>query len=420
MPDFHQNIVPTFTHLETEDLARMEETIQQSLRRTPVGVIVPALYRDLSSPAMLHIINELSSMAFVKRVYVSLDRASREEFHRAREIVKPLREAGVLLWTDAPEVQKVVQKINEVLPIGPRGKGQAIWTALGYALGKGEVSVVAFHDADILTYDRSFLLRLLYPVVHLRYQFAKGFYARYSDRLNGRVTRLFYFPFVKALRDILPKNDFLDYMADFRYPLSGEFATFASIASELFFPSDWGIEVGILAELYRITRPHRICQVEITSRYDHKHQELGDSATSGLSKMASDIARTFFSRLSAGGCVLNQDFLRTVKHTYLANARSYVHTYEAFADVNNIPRFDQHQELATIELFAAGLDKAFAEYSDLLFGSPLISDWRRIEVALEGTSSELVNAFDTAAIGTAACIRSAEHSEPIQRPTGAG
>ena len=156
-----------------------------------------------------------------------------------------------------------------------------MWTALGYALGKSEVSVLAFHDADIVTYDRGFLLRLLYPVVHLRYQFAKGFYVRYSDRLHGRVARLFYFPFVKALRDIIGKIDFLEYMADFRYPLSGEFATFATIAYDLLFPSDWGIEVGILAEMYRITRPHRICQVEITSRYDHKHQEAGEEPKHG-------------------------------------------------------------------------------------------------------------------------------------------
>jgi glucosyl-3-phosphoglycerate synthase len=121
-------------------------------------------------------------------------------------------------------------------------------------------------------------------VVHLRYQFSKGFYVRYSDRLHGRVTRLFYFPFVKALRDILGKLDFLEYMSDFRYPLSGEFATFTSIANDLLFPSDWGIEVGILAEMYRITRPHRICQVEITARYDHKHQDLGDDASAGLQK----------------------------------------------------------------------------------------------------------------------------------------
>ena len=44
--------------------------------------------------------------------------------------------------------------------------------------------------------------------------------------------------------------------------------------------------------------------------------------------MVSDIARTFFVQLAAGGTILTQDFLRTLKHTYLANARSYVRTYE--------------------------------------------------------------------------------------------
>jgi len=299
MSDFQQNVVPTFTRLVDEDLAKMEKSIVRTARRAPVGVIIPALFSDLSSPAMQNIIKELSTMNFVKRVYISLDKSDEKQFAEAREIIKPLKDSGVLLWNDSPAVQGVLEKIGQAVPLGARGKGRAVWTALGYALGKGEVAVLAFHDADIVTYDRGFLLRLLYPVVHLRYQFAKGFYARYSDRLHGRVARLFYFPFVRALRDILGNLDFLQYMADFRYPLSGEFATFTSIANDLLFPSDWGIEVGILAEMYRITRPHRICQVEITSRYDHKHQDVGEDGQAGLQKMVSDIARTFFTRLSA-------------------------------------------------------------------------------------------------------------------------
>lgn len=394
MADFQQNVVPTFTLLKDEDLARMEKSIVRTARRAPIGVIVPALFSDLASPAMQHIITELTEMHFVKRVYISLDRSSEEQFQQAREIVKPLGERGILLWNDSPGVQAVLEKIGQAVPLGARGKGRAVWTALGYALGKAEVSVLAFHDADILTYDRGFLLRLLYPVVHLRYQFAKGFYARYSDRLHGRVARLFYFPFVKALRDILGKLDFLEYMGDFRYPLSGEFATFASLATDLLFPSDWGIEVGVLAEMYRITRPHRICQVEITARYDHKHQDVGEDANAGLQKMVSDIARTFFTRLSAGGSILTHDFLRTLKHTYLANARSYVRIYESHAEMNSLLKFDRHQELGLIEAFAGALDRAFAEYQDHLFGSPLIPEWRRIEVALEGVLPELVNAFE--------------------------
>jgi glucosyl-3-phosphoglycerate synthase len=394
MADFQQNVVPTFTKLVDEDLTRMEKTIARAARRAPIGIIIPALFTDLSSAAMQNIIKELSGMGFVKRVYVSLDRSTEEQFKQAQEIVKPLGEKGVLLWNDAPSVQAVLDKINQVLPLGSRGKGRAVWTALGHAIGKGEVSVLAFHDADIVTYDRGFLLRLLYPVVHQRYQFAKGFYVRYSDRMNGRVARLFYFPLIKAFRDVLGKSDFLDYMADFRYPLSGEFATFTSIATDLVFPSDWGIEVGVLAEMFRITRPHRICQVEITDRYDHKHQEVGEDPTAGLQRMASDIARTFFTRLSSGGSILTSDFLRTLKHTYLANARSFVRIYEMHSEMNNLPKFDRHRELGLIEAFAGALDQAFKEFQDHLFGSPMIPEWRRIEVALEGVLPELVNAFE--------------------------
>jgi glucosyl-3-phosphoglycerate synthase len=395
MPDFQQNVVPTFTRLVDEDLGQMENDILRAARRMPIGLIIPALFSDLSSAAMQHIIQELAGMNFVKRIYISLAQSLEAEFERAREIIQPIENRGVLLWNDAPAVQSVLEKINQAVPLGDRGKGSAVWTALGYALGKSEVSVLAFHDADIVTYDRGFLLRLLYPVVNLRYQFAKGFYVRYSDRLHGRVARLFYFPFVKALRDIIGKSDFLEYMADFRYPLSGEFATFASIAYDLVFPSDWGIEVGILAEIYRITRPHRICQVEITSRYDHKHQEAGEDPNLGLLKMVSDIARTFFTHLAAGGTILTQDFLRTLKHTYLANARSFVRIYESYAEMNSLQKFDRHQELGLIEVFAGALDKAFGEYQNHPFGSPTIPDWRRIEVALDGILPELVNAFES-------------------------
>jgi glucosyl-3-phosphoglycerate synthase len=394
MADFYQNIVPTFTRFENEDLAEMEKSLTKAAARLPVGIIIPALFKDLSSPAMQNIIRELSNMRFISRVYVSLDQGTPQEYQEAQGITRPLKDRVRILWNDSPAVQSVIARINEVLPVGPRGKGQAVWTALGYALGKSEVSVVAFHDADVLTYDRGFLLRLIFPVVRLRYQFSKGFYARYSDRLHGRVVRLFYFPFVKALRKILQKMDFLEYMSDFRYPLSGEFATFASIANELRFPSDWGIEVGILSEMYRIVRPHRICQVEITPRYDHKHQDVGQDSASGLARMVGDIARTFFTQLSSSGCILNTDVLRALKHTYMANARGYVKTYEDYSKMNSLRQFDMHQELGSIEMFASVLERAFEEFQNHPFGSPLIPEWRRIEVALDGVLPELAAAFD--------------------------
>jgi glucosyl-3-phosphoglycerate synthase len=394
MPDFHLNYIPTFTLLHTDALASMEKQLLESSKQMPIGVVIPALFSDLSSPAMINIIKELAQMDFIKRVYISLDRADEDDFFKAREIVAPLEDKSRLLWNDNPQVQHVIKKIDDLLPIGPRGKGRAVWTALGYILAKQEVSVLAFHDADILTYDRAFMVRLLYPVVQQRYQFAKGFYARYGDRLYGRVVRLFYFPLVRSMREILGNLDFLDYMADFRYPLAGEFAMFTSLAREMQFPSDWGIEVGILSEVYRLVRVPRVCQVELTERYDHKHQQLGSDTQPGLQKMVADIARTFFAQLSSQGVILSQEFFRTLKLTYLVHARRAVVVYEAFAEMHDLNEYDLHRELTAVEFFAEALDQALEDFQQYSFGAPFIQAWRRIEVAIHEIMDELTEALD--------------------------
>jgi glucosyl-3-phosphoglycerate synthase len=53
-----------------------------------------------------------------------------------------------------------------------------------------------------------------------------------------------------------------------------------------------------------------------------------------------------------------------------------------------------HQELGSIEVFASVLERAFEEFQNHPFGSPLIPEWRRIEVALDGILPELAAAFD--------------------------
>ena len=56
----------------------------------------------------------------------------------------------------------------------------------GYLLAQGNVEYIALHDADVLDYDRAFLARLLYPIADpiLNFDFCKGYYARYTDRLK--------------------------------------------------------------------------------------------------------------------------------------------------------------------------------------------------------------------------------------------
>ena len=46
-------------------------------------------------------------------------------------------------------------------------------------------------------------------------------------------------------------------------------------------PSDWGLEVGLLSEVYRHVASSRIAQVDL-GLFDHKHKELGQQPSEGL------------------------------------------------------------------------------------------------------------------------------------------
>lgn len=393
MGDFWQNYVPTLPLIRPDVWPQLEERLTAAARRKPVGVLIPCLYSDFQSPAMAHILKVLAGIPYVKKVYISLDRADAAEFETAaRTVADVLGSRGVVVWNDSPRLQAHIQAIEAVLPLGPRGKGRAVWTALGYALGEGQVAVLAFHDADVLTYDRAFLGRLLYPVVVLGFQFAKGFYVRYRDQLYGRVARLFYFPFVRALKQILGPLDFLEYMGDFRYPLAGEMATFTSILRDTPIPADWGIEVGLLAEAYRLLNVRNICQVEITDRYDHKHQTTGPPDFSGgLTRMVVDIARAFFVEVASRGVVLPADFFQTLRLTFIARAREYSTIYGAMSEWCDLTH-NLHEERSMIELFGQCIDRAVQEFQGQPTGLPRLPTWHRLESALTGILDALVEA----------------------------
>lgn len=395
MADFYINKLPTFSLLYDESTDSMEQKLLKESRKIPIGVLIPALYSDLSGAAMRNIIQQLTRMEFVKQVYICLDQATEEEYRSAIIITKPLGKKGVLIWNDSPRVRKVLEEVEKELFVGLRGKGNSVWTGLGYVIAKGDVSALAFHDADIITYNKEFLIRLLFPIVNLKYQFSKGYYIRYNDRFYGRVSRLFYFPFIRALKDIFGCTEFIDYMGDFRYPLSGEFATFVSQARMMQFPFDWGIEIGILGEIFRNIRVNRICQVEITPRYDHKHQKVGSSPEKGLYKMASDIARTFFTFLASNGRIMGMDTFNSIRLAYLKNAREMVGFYESYAEMySHRLSFDFHDELKTVELFAQGIDHATDLFYNNPKGSPMIPDWKRVESAVDGVLKKLADAVE--------------------------
>ncbi len=265
----------------------------------------------------------MSQLPYLDAVVISLDRADEAGYRKSLEYFRRMKRRTVVLWNDGPGVTALLSRLAENdLRLGERGKGRACWMAFGYLLAAGHEHV-ALQDADVLDYDRAALSRLLYPLVNpiLNFDFCKGYYARFTDRLNGRVVRLFVWPLLSALSALLGSHPYLEFLSAFRYPLAGEFALSADLLRQVRVPADWGLEIGVLSEVFRHLSPRRVCQVDLTDRYDHKHQALSpDDASTGLNRMAGDIAKHLLRTLAAADVVLSEGALKSLLASYQRRA----------------------------------------------------------------------------------------------------
>ena len=239
--------------------------------------------------------------------------------------------------------------------------------------------------------------RLLYPIMHptFGYSFSKGFYYRAAEgRLNGRVVRLLVTPLTRALQATIGDDDYLRYLDSFRYPLAGEFAMEADLARSIRIPSDWGLEIGVLSEVFRIYRPRRICQVDVADRYDHKHQDLSvEDAQGGLHKMSRDIAKAIFRKLAIDGAVFTPEVFRTVKAAYYRYALDLVDHYQNDALMNGFT-FDRHSEEQAVEMFAQAIMEAGARFLSNPMETPFIPNWSRVESAVPDALQQLYDAVE--------------------------
>ena len=333
MSDFHQNgNVATLHNLRTQSLAELSYELEIFSQSRKITLILPCLFSELEGEAMPHILEELKKVPYLHRIIIGLDRADAEQYRHACEFFSALPQNHIVLWNDSPRMLELEQRLADIgLAPNEPGKGKNVWSCLGYLISCADSSVMAIHDCDILTYTNEMLARLVYPVANptFPYQVAKGFYPRIGEgKLNGRVTRLLVSPLLMALKRVIGDRDYLDYLRSFRYPLSGEFAMRTGILPDLRIPSDWGLEIGILSEAWRNLAPQAVCQVEIADAYDHKHQTLSEEdASTGLSRMSTDICKSIFRKLAADGTVFTFHVFRTLKATYYRGALDHLDAY---------------------------------------------------------------------------------------------
>jgi glucosyl-3-phosphoglycerate synthase len=346
---------------------------------------------------MRKITSELARLKYLKRIVVALGRANEVQYRHACTFFARFQTPVTVLWMSSPAVQELLASLEQQgLSAGVDGKGRSCWLSYGYLLARGDCEVIALHDCDSLNYNRELLARLCYPIVNpnLGFEFCKGFYARVSERMHGRVTRLFLTPLIRAMESLIPGAPFLRFLDSFQYALAGEFAMRTNLARVNRIPGDWGLEVGVLAEVFRNCSAARVCQVDLTDNYEHKHQDLSqDDPSRGLRRMAAEVAKSVFRTLAGEGQVFTGDAFRSLQVRYVRIAEDTIHRYYADAMLNGL-EFDRHTEELAVSTFAKSLRLASQEFLDDPLGLPLIPNWNRVAEAIPGFLERLQETVD--------------------------
>ncbi|APZ44195.1 glycosyl transferase [Acidihalobacter ferrooxydans] len=396
MSDFHQNgPIATLHDLGTRSLASLEAELTHIARRRPLALIIPSLYSELEGPALGPMLDTIAEIPYLSTIIIGLDQADREQYLHAQKFFARLPQTVHILWHDGPRLRDVDAQLAAAgLSPGQPGKGRNVWYCLGFAATCGMAEVVAVHDADILTYDRALPAKLFYPVASdAGFGFCKGYYARSNGtHLGGRVSRLFLTPLLRALKLALGPLSFLEFLDAFRYPLSGEFAVAAGDISKLRIPANWGLEIGLLSEVYRSLNPKQVCQVDIAARYDHKHQTLSpDDATRGLSRMSREIALSIYRKLATEGVTLTPELFRALKASYLRGALDLIQHYHSDARLNGL-EYSFHDEEVAVDAFSRAVIEAGEDYLATPFEPAYISNWSRVISALPDIPEALCDA----------------------------
>jgi len=403
MADFHQGgVITTLHRLGQPDVPRLERELLRHTRTRPIALVLPCLISELRGPGLKGIVDTLRGVHYLRQIVVSIsgteERGGYEEMRTMFEGVRTLDgEPPILLWNSGPRVQALYDTLrSEGLDPGANGKGQSTWLAFGYVLAAGVSRVIAVHDCDIRDYSRELLARLCFPTANpnLNYEFAKGYYGRVAGRLYGRVTRLFVTPLLRAMKAVLGTHPLLEYLDSFRYPLAGECSMTTDLARINRIPSDWGLELGTLAEVYRNCSPKRICQVELVENYDHRHQDLSVAdATRGLHRMVADIASSAIRNLASYGVQFDSGFLNTLVAAYTRTAQDAIASYSDDARLNGLA-FDRHEEELAVETFSRALNAAGLGFVRDPMGMPQIPNWNRVTSALPDFLDELREAVE--------------------------
>lgn len=195
-----------------------------------------------------------------------------------------------------------------------RGKGNNLWKSL--LLLKGDI--IIWIDADIKNIHPKFIYGLVGPLLKdKKIGYVKAFYERPlmatgTERMRmagGRVTELLVRPLFNA---------FYPELAVLQQPLSGEYAGRREILEQLPFFIGYGVETGLLIDIYEKFGLDIIAQVDLDWR-EHRNRAL-----TTLSRMAFEILIVFLKRAEEYKKIAVQEEINRQMQTIFGRGAHYV------------------------------------------------------------------------------------------------
>ncbi len=292
----------TYHAAEFDDLAKLVEKKEQ--QNLTISLALPALNEEET----------------VGTVIETIKTALMDKFHLVDEIV-------LIDSASSDSTREIARKMGipvyihqELLPDhGPRrGKGEALWKSL--LVTKGDI--VMWIDTDIVNIHPRFVYGVLGPLLNNpKLQLVKGFYQRplkSEDRLQsaagGRVTELTARPMI---------NLFYPELSGIIQPLAGEYGGRRKALEQISFSSGYGVEIGMVIEMFEKFGLGAIGQVDLLERIHH------NQSLEALSKMSFVILQTIFRQLERRyGRSLLEDVNKSMKLIHYASENYFLEVEE--------------------------------------------------------------------------------------------
>ena len=161
------------------------------------------------------------------------------------------------------------------------GKGETLWKSLFASTG----DIVVWCDADVANFGPHFVSGLVGPLlVDDAISYCKGFYHRpvgADQRGGGRTTELVARPLITLL---FPE------LGDIVQPLAGEYAGRRDVLERVPFVQGYGVEMGLLIDVWRLAGYNAIAQVDLGTRV-HRNRPLHE-----LSSQATEVMQVALHR----------------------------------------------------------------------------------------------------------------------------